>query len=97
MLLCLGLTAAGCGGSDNQSSTDRQASTDLTTGVNVARREVEGVAKPANPVPKGPPPKKLAVRDLIVGKGPPAKVGDTIKLEYIGIGWNGRPFSDSWT
>lgn len=46
--------------------------------------------------PTSPPPRKLIVKDLIRGAGPPAKRGDRLTVEYVGIHYDGSPFTNSW-
>lgn len=53
--------------------------------------------KPKVKVPKGPPPKELVVKDLEAGKGPEAKIGDEVTVEYVGVLYsNGKQFDASW-
>jgi peptidylprolyl isomerase len=53
--------------------------------------------RPKVTVPKGPPPKKLVVRDLEEGAGPPAKYGDELTIMYAARYYTtGKPFSASW-
>jgi len=53
--------------------------------------------KPKVEVPKGPPPKKLVVKDLETGKGPGAKSGDEVTVEYVGVDYKtGKQFDASW-
>ena len=53
--------------------------------------------KPKVKVPKGPPPKKLVVKDLEEGKGPEAELGDEVTVEYVGVLYsNGKQFDASW-
>jgi peptidylprolyl isomerase len=54
-------------------------------------------SKPVVVVPKGPPPKALQVKDLVAGTGPPARVGQTITVNYVGVLYkNGKQFDSSW-
>ena len=54
-------------------------------------------AKPAVPAPKGDPPSELVIRDIVKGKGPKAKAGDTLTMQYVGTAWsNGQQFDASW-
>lgn len=46
--------------------------------------------------PAGPPSRNLVVRDLIEGRGPTAKRGDELTVEYIGIYYDGSHFTNSW-
>jgi peptidylprolyl isomerase len=53
--------------------------------------------KPKVEVPKGPPPKKLVIKDLEKGKAPSAKAGDELTVEYVGVDYKtGKQFDASW-
>jgi peptidylprolyl isomerase len=53
--------------------------------------------KPVISVPKGPPPSKLVVKDLIPGTGPVAKAGSSITVNYVGVLYKGgKEFDSSW-
>jgi len=53
--------------------------------------------KPKVEVPKGPPPKKLVIKDLETGKGPEAKIGDEVTVHYVGVLYKtGKQFDASW-
>jgi peptidylprolyl isomerase len=54
--------------------------------------------KPAVPKPKGKPPTQLVVDDVVKGRGPAAKDGDRLTVDYVGLNWsNGKEFDSSWT
>jgi peptidylprolyl isomerase len=54
-------------------------------------------SKPVVPTQTGPPPKKLVVKDIVVGKGKPAKAGNTLSVQYVGVLFNGgQQFDASW-
>lgn len=97
--ICAALIWVGCGsgGDSTSASPTNPSAAELTTGVNVKRVEVAGKTKPKVHVPDGPPPKKIIVKEIEAGSGPRAKVGDLIKIEYVGVTWAGNRFSDSWT
>jgi peptidylprolyl isomerase len=45
-------------------------------------------------IPKGPPPKKLVVKDLKVGSGPEIKKGERATVQYVGVAYKtGKQFS----
>lgn len=47
--------------------------------------------------PSGPAPAKLETKELIKGKGPAAKDGDTVTVNYVGVLYkNGKVFDASW-
>lgn len=53
--------------------------------------------KPKIPKQTGEPPKELVAQDLIVGKGPAAKTGDKVSVQYVGVLFsNGKEFDSSW-
>jgi peptidylprolyl isomerase len=53
--------------------------------------------KPVINVPKGPPPSKLVIRDLIPGTGAVAKKGSSITVNYVGVLYKGgKEFDSSW-
>ncbi len=86
--LCAALVVAGCGGS----STSTDSTTTSTSTATAPNR-----TKPKVVVPKGAPPKKLVEKDLIVGKGPVAKTGDFITVQYVGVDYKtGKQFDASW-
>lgn len=53
--------------------------------------------KPTVNVPGGPPPTDLVINDLRGGEGPPAKDGDTVIVNYVGVLYDtGEEFDSSW-
>jgi peptidylprolyl isomerase len=53
--------------------------------------------EPVFSVPKGAPPTKLVVKDLIVGTGATAAKGDQVTVNYVGkLYSNGKVFDASW-
>jgi peptidylprolyl isomerase len=52
--------------------------------------------EPTVRAPAGAPPGKLVVEDLIEGRGTAAAPGDVLTVEYVGVYWDGRAFSNSW-
>lgn len=52
--------------------------------------------EPALLAPSGTPPAKLVVKDIRPGSGPRAKRGDELTVEYVGIHYDGSPFTNSW-
>ncbi|WP_028059156.1 FKBP-type peptidyl-prolyl cis-trans isomerase [Candidatus Solirubrobacter pratensis] len=48
-------------------------------------------------VPKGPPPKKLVIKDLKKGTGAEATDGSTVSVQYVGVLYDGgKQFDASW-
>jgi peptidylprolyl isomerase len=53
--------------------------------------------KPKIPKPSGDPPTKLVVKDIVEGKGPAIKAGQTATVQYVGVSWStGQEFDASW-
>jgi peptidylprolyl isomerase len=53
--------------------------------------------KPEVPAPSGDPPTELVITDIVKGKGPKAKPGDQLTMQYVGVAWsNGQQFDASW-
>jgi FKBP-type peptidyl-prolyl cis-trans isomerase FkpA len=57
--------------------------------------EAESDFKPAPPPPPDPGPAQLQVTDDVIGKGPEAKAGDTLRVHYTGTLMNGTKFDSS--
>src|SRR5262245_18114061 len=95
---------AGCGGDDNDSdqggggssSSDQTSSGDKTE--TAAKPDLKDTStKPVITVPAGSPPKTLQKEDIVKGKGPPAKDGDTLSMQYVGTAFStGEEFDASW-
>lgn len=53
--------------------------------------------KPKIAKPTGDPPALLVSKDFVVGKGPAAKAGDTVSVQYVGKSFSdGKQFDASW-
>ncbi|MGH2846485.1 MAG: FKBP-type peptidyl-prolyl cis-trans isomerase [Thermoleophilaceae bacterium] len=53
--------------------------------------------KPQIPRPSGSPPRRLQKQDIVEGKGPRAKPGDTLTVHYAGVTFStGEEFDASW-
>jgi peptidylprolyl isomerase len=104
--LILGAGVAACGEDDEptDSGAETAATPAPTETASAAGLEalVQGTtkktdAKPEFPAPEGDPPTELVMRDIVKGKGPKAKAGDTLTMQYVGVAWsNGQQFDASW-
>ena len=102
LAVAAGVTA--CGEDDSASETAATPTATPTETASAAGIEalVQGTSKktdvkPEVPAPNGDPPAELVIRDIVKGKGPKAKAGDTLTMQYVGIAWsNGRQFDASW-
>jgi peptidylprolyl isomerase len=105
----LALVAAGCSekksGADDkgsQSSTPAKTPTATTgepsTGAGGATgKEAASRSAPTITVPKGPPPGKLEVKDVIKGSGPVARAGSQLSVNYSGVSYStGKVFDSSF-
>lgn len=103
ILACLALFAAGCG-SDSSTSTsgeETSAAASKEAEAKEAKEKEEAKAAEAGPkvnVPKGPPPKKLEIKELRKGNGPTAEAGDEVSVQYVGVLYStGETFDSSWS
>jgi len=92
------LAVAGCGGdSSTGSSESTAASTESTTAAKQAKPGATKT-KPKVTVPSGPPPAKLEVVEIEEGSGAKAEAGDTVSVQYVGVGYeSGEEFDSSWS
>lgn len=67
-------------------------------GGELSKAEASKIKKPTVTVPKGPPPKKLVIKDLKKGKGATAEAGDEVTVQYLGVDYKtGKEFDSSWS
>jgi len=104
LVLALGAGVAGCGDDDDSASESTATATATPTETASAagiEALVQGTskktdAKPEVPAPKGDPPTELVIRDIVKGKGPKAKAGDMLSMQYVGTSWStGQQFDAS--
>jgi peptidylprolyl isomerase len=99
----LGIGACG-GDDDSEGSPPATATSQPDTGTATARSPAEAERalndtskKPVIPQPTGTPPRKLVIEDIVKGKGPPAKRGSVVVVNYVGENFsNGEQFDASW-
>lgn len=95
-LSAIALAAAGCGDDDDTATTPADTTPTATT---PAEEPVVAPtrSKPKVTVPRGTPPKRLQIKDLIEGKGPAAKAGDPLAVNYVGVLYKGgKGFDNSY-
>jgi peptidylprolyl isomerase len=93
VVLLLALAPAGCGGDDG--GTDAKAT--ATPKATPTPSNTDLSKKPVVTVPDELPPDTLQKRDIVVGKGPVAKKGDTVSMQYVGLTWSTSvEFDASW-
>ena len=102
----LAILLAGCGSSGSSSSTigvGNENTVDNTLAKagasTTATTPTSGplAAEPKVTAPAGAAPTKLVTKDLIVGTGPEAKVGQNVTVNYVGVLFHGgKEFDASW-
>jgi peptidylprolyl isomerase len=101
-LLVLVLVLAACGDDDSGESTanrsERAVKTTEEPSPSALRKALKDTStKPVIPKPTGSPPRKLVKEDVVKGKGPAAKPGDTLTVNYVGVAFStGKEFDASW-
>ncbi len=99
------LALAACGSDDDDdggasaSSQDGGEQADTTESTPAAPGDglEDTSVKPEIPKPVGSPPRKLEKVDIVKGKGPAAKAGDTVVVHYAGVSFStGEEFDASW-
>src|SRR4051794_29584331 len=95
------LAVAGCGGDEAKKDTgipsDRKAATPEATVTPDAAALKDTSKKPEIAKPEGAPPAELETQDIVKGKGPRAKTGDQVSMQYVGVAFTtGEQFDASW-
>jgi peptidylprolyl isomerase len=95
----LGLAA--CGDDDDSGNTGSadtsQQESPADTETETAPDLTDTSVKPVIDKPSGTPPRKLVKEDIVKGKGPGAKPGDTVVVHYVGVNFStGEEFDASW-
>jgi peptidylprolyl isomerase len=101
LLLILLLPLAACGGDDDSgepAANTTSAKTSEEPSPSAQREALKDTtAKPVIPKPTGSPPRRLEKEDIVKGKGAPAKTGDTVIVQYVGVSFStGDEFDASW-
>jgi peptidylprolyl isomerase len=102
VLLTLALAACGDdddGGEASAPSATAEEQTETAEPSPAEQREAleDTSTKPQIPRPSGSPPRRLVKEDIVRGKGPPAKPGDTLMVQYAGVTFStGEEFDASW-
>lgn len=86
------LIGRGSGDSDEGSASAGSVPSDTTAQVSENLDERPKLAGTSEPAPTG-----LITEDIVVGDGPEAKQGDTVKVQYVGALYeDGTEFDASW-
>ncbi len=95
----LALGVAACGSSSKAPGV-QPAPSGGSTGTTVTTPKVPAALskQPVVTVPKGGPPARVVVKDLIPGTGQTLKAGQTVTVNYVGVVYKtGRQFDSSWS
>jgi peptidylprolyl isomerase len=96
LIATLGVTACGDDDGGSTGGDSQQAVTQTETAPTEDGLK-DTSTKPEIPKPTGIPPRKLVKRDIVKGRGPAAKPGDTVTVNYVGMNFsNGVEFDSSW-
>ncbi|MDX6724858.1 MAG: hypothetical protein QOD73_3262 [Solirubrobacteraceae bacterium] len=94
ILLACALALPGCGSGGGKES---EAAGTATPKPTATPDNTNVTKKPTVTVPDELPPDKLQSVDIVKGKGPPAKKGDKVTVQYVGLTWSTSvEFDSSW-
>jgi peptidylprolyl isomerase len=100
LLALLAAIALGACGSDDDSTpaaNTKQETTEQPSPAQLEEALKNTAVRPHIPKPAGSPPRTLVKEDLVRGKGPRAKAGDTLTVNYVGVTFStGDEFDASW-
>jgi FKBP-type peptidyl-prolyl cis-trans isomerase len=101
LLLLLLVAPAACGGDDDSDEPAAKTTAEKTSEEPSPSAQREALkdtsTKPVIPKPSGSPPRRLEKQDIVKGKGPAAKPGDTVTVQYVGVTFStGDEFDSSW-
>jgi len=101
LLLLLLVVPAACGSDDDSGEPAAKPTPEKTSEEPSpsAQREAlkDTTIKPVIPKPSGSPPRRLDKQDIVKGKGPAAKPGDIVTVQYVGVAFStGDEFDASW-
>jgi len=93
------IALAACGSDDGKPAAKTTKAQDTEQPSPSQQREAlkDTSSRPHIPKPTGSPPRGLAKEDIIKGKGAPAKTGDLLTVQYVGVTFStGEEFDASW-
>jgi peptidylprolyl isomerase len=92
LALLVVLALAGCGGGD-----DGDSAATATPKATATPDNTDVTKPPKVTVPDELPPDTLQIEDIVKGKGPAAKNGDKVSMQYVGLTWSTSvEFDTSW-
>jgi peptidylprolyl isomerase len=101
LLLLLLAVPAACGSDDDSGEPTAKPTPEKTSEEPSPSAQREALkdtsTRPVIPKPSGSPPRRLEKQDIVKGKGPAAKPGDTVTVQYVGVAFStGDEFDASW-
>lgn len=101
LMLLLLVVPVACGSDDDSGEPAAKSTPEKTSEEPSPSAQREALkdtsTKPVIPKPSGSPPRKLEKQDIVKGKGPAAKPGDTVTVQYVGVAFStGDEFDASW-
>ena len=94
ILLSFALALAGCGDDGGDSGETAATATPKATAT---PDNTDLKKKPTVTVPDELPPDELQREDIVKGTGPPARKGDKVTVQYVGVTWSTSvEFDASW-
>ena len=101
LLLLLLVVPAACGSDDDSGEPAAKPTPEKTSEEPSPSEQREALkdtsTKPVIPKPSGSPPRRLDKQDIVKGKGPAAKPGDIVTVQYVGVAFStGDEFDASW-
>ena len=99
LALLAAIALAACGSDDDKPAAKTTKAQDTEEPSPSQQREAleDTSSRPHIPKPTGSPPRRLAKEDIVKGKGAPAKTGDLLTVQYVGVTFStGEEFDASW-
>jgi peptidylprolyl isomerase len=97
LLTALVLGACGSDDSEPAAQTTKPKTTEQPSPSQQREALEDTSSRPHIPKPTGSPPRRLVKEDLVKGKGAPAKPGDLLTVQYVGVTFStGEEFDASW-
>jgi peptidylprolyl isomerase len=95
-LAALSLTVAACSEEETEKA-EEDSTAELQPAEPAPETSAASKEKPRIAKPKGEPPKKLVVKDLVKGRGASAKTGSQLTVNYVGVSHStGKEFDSSF-
>lgn len=95
LLATVALMSAGCGSDAKQASPSAGGAADQPFKAPTIPTDLG--RKPVIPATKGLPPERLVVKDVVQGKGKPAKAGGKVQVKYVGVAYStDKQFDSNW-